>query len=98
MYVRMRPTKWEEYLHLVEFSYNKGYEASTKMSPFELLYGRKCTTPISWHNPIDKKMVGSEMLQEMERMVKRVQENLKGAQARHKIYADLKKRQQEFQI
>jgi transposase InsO family protein len=47
MYVRMKPTKWEEYLHLVEFSYNNGYQMSSKMSPFEVLYDRKCTTLIS---------------------------------------------------
>jgi len=26
MYVRTKPTKWEEYLHLVEFAYNNGYQ------------------------------------------------------------------------
>jgi transposase InsO family protein len=62
MYVRTKPTKWEEYLHLVEFTYNNGYQASTKMSPFKVLYGRKCTTPISWDNPVDRIMVGPEML------------------------------------
>ena len=46
MYVRMKPTKWEEYLHLVEFAYNNGYQTMTKMSPFEVLYDRKCTTSI----------------------------------------------------
>ena len=44
MYVMGRPTKWEDYLHLVEFAYNNGYQASAKMSPFEIMYGRKCTT------------------------------------------------------
>jgi hypothetical protein len=38
------------------------------------------------------------MLHEMERMVKRVQQNLKEAQDRQKSYADLKRRHQEFQI
>ena len=27
MYVMETPTKWEEYLHLVEFAYNNGYQA-----------------------------------------------------------------------
>ena len=27
MYVRYYPKKWEDYLHLVEFSYNNHYEA-----------------------------------------------------------------------
>lgn len=41
MYVMDKPSKWEEYLHFVEFFYNNGYQASLKMSPFEALYGRK---------------------------------------------------------
>ena len=39
MDVMNNPTKWEGYLHLVEFSYNNGYQDSVKMSPFEVLYG-----------------------------------------------------------
>jgi hypothetical protein len=35
MYVMDRPSKWEDYIYLVEFFYNNGYQASFKMSPFE---------------------------------------------------------------
>jgi hypothetical protein len=41
MYVMEKPSKWEDYLHLVEFTYNNGYQVSLKMSPFEALYGKK---------------------------------------------------------
>jgi hypothetical protein len=41
MYVMDKPSRWEDYLHLVEFAYNNRYHASLKMSPFEALYGRK---------------------------------------------------------
>jgi hypothetical protein len=61
MYVMDKPSKWEDYLHLVEFSYNNGYQASLKMSPFEALYGRKCNTPVSWDNPTDRAVVGPEI-------------------------------------
>jgi transposase InsO family protein len=54
MYVMDKPSKWEDYLHLVEFSYNNGYQASLKMGPFEAFYGRKCNTPVSWDNPAYK--------------------------------------------
>jgi hypothetical protein len=47
MYVMDKPSRWEDYLHLVEFSYNNGYHTSLKMSPFEALYGRKCNTLVS---------------------------------------------------
>jgi hypothetical protein len=46
-YVMEKPSKWEDYLHLVEFSYNNRYQASLKMIPFEALYGKKCNTPVS---------------------------------------------------
>ncbi|WVZ97299.1 hypothetical protein U9M48_042847 [Paspalum notatum var. saurae] len=32
-----------------EFSYNNGYQASLKKSPFEALYGRRCRTPLFWN-------------------------------------------------
>eukprot|EP00253_Pinus_taeda_P012189 PITA_12189 len=97
-YVMQQPTRWEDYLHLVEFAYNNGYHTSTQMSPFEVLYGRKCRTPASWGGPEDKLSLGPEMLKEMEDMVKRVRVNLKAAQDRQKNYADQKRRFREFQV
>eukprot|EP00253_Pinus_taeda_P031475 PITA_31475 len=78
-YVMQQPTWWEEYLHLVEFTYNNGYNSFLKMSPFEVLYGRKCRTPSSWGGPEDKFLLGPQMLEETEVMVKRVRANLKMA-------------------
>jgi hypothetical protein len=72
MYVMGKPSRWEDYLHLVEFTYNNGYHASLKMSPFESLYGRKCNTQVSWDNPADKAVVGPEFLKEMEDQMIRI--------------------------
>jgi hypothetical protein len=47
MHVMHQPRKWEDYLPLVEFAYNNGYQASLKMSPFKALYGRPCNTPVN---------------------------------------------------
>jgi hypothetical protein len=97
MYVRTRPNKWEDYLHLVEFAYNNGYQTSAKLSPFEVLYDRKCMMSISWDNSTERLMVGPEMLQEMENMVGKVQQKFKEEQDRQKSYADQKRRHLEFQ-
>ena len=35
MYVKEQPSKWEDYLHLVEFAYNNNYQASARYSPFK---------------------------------------------------------------
>ena len=58
MYVMDKPTKWEDYLHLVEFAYNNGQQASLGMSPYEAVYGRRCTTPVSWDIPVNRVMLG----------------------------------------
>ena len=47
MYVMNNPTKFEDYLHLADFAYDYKYHNSAKMSPFEVLYGQKCRTPVT---------------------------------------------------
>ena len=77
MYVKEQPSKWEDYLHLVEFGYNNHYQASSRYSPFEIMYRRKCNTPISWSNPVDMLVLGPKLLNEMELIVKEVQGDFK---------------------
>jgi hypothetical protein len=38
MYVMDKPSKWEDYLHLVEFSYNNGYQSSLKVANIVEIY------------------------------------------------------------
>ena len=64
-----QPGKWEGYIHLVKFAYNNNYRASLKMSPFEVLYGRRCKVPLSWGNLKENLTLGPDMLAQMEEMV-----------------------------
>jgi hypothetical protein len=98
MYVMDKPSKWEDYLHLVEFAHNNGYQASLKMSPFEALYGRKCNTIVSWDNPSDREVVGPELLKEMEEQMLKIKQNLKAAQDSQKSYADKNRTHGEFKV
>jgi hypothetical protein len=98
MYVMEKPTKWEEYLHLVEFSYNNGYQESIKMSLFEALYGRKCNTPVSWDNPNDRKVVGTDLLRDMKDQIVKIRHNLKATQDKKKIYANKHRTPREFSV
>ena len=91
MYFRDYPKKWEDYWHLVEFPYNNHYQASAKFSHFEILYGWKCNTPITRSNPVDRLMLGPDLLKELEITMKHVQINLKTAQDKQKSHADLKR-------
>jgi hypothetical protein len=98
MYVMVKTSKWEDYLHLVEFSYNNGYHASLKMSSFEALYGRKFNTPVSWDNPTDIVVLGPKLLKDMEDQMVRIKQNLKAYQDIQKIYADKNKMAREFKV
>jgi hypothetical protein len=98
MYVMDKPSRWEDYLHLVEFTYNNGHHASLKMIPFEVLYGRKCNTLVSWDNLADKEVIGLEMLKEMEDQMIKIKHNLKVDQDRKKSYADSNRNHREFKV
>ena len=98
MYVMNNPTKWEDYLHLVEFAYNNGYHNFTKMSPFEVLYGRKCRTPVTWDSPVDMLMLRPDLLKDLEQLVIKVKPNLKEAQDRKKSHVAKKIKDKYFQV
>jgi hypothetical protein len=83
--------KWEESLPFAEFSYNNSYQASLKMAPFEVLYGRKCRTPLNWSETGERPLVGPDIIQHAEEQVRIVRENLKAAQDRQKSNYDRKR-------
>ena len=68
------------------------------MSPFEVLYGQKCRTPITWDSPVDQLMLGPNLLMDLEQLVTKVQVNLKEAQDFPKIYPDKKRKDKYYQI
>jgi hypothetical protein len=58
------------------------------MAQYEALYGRKCRTPLYWNQTEESQVFGLEILQEAEKQVQIVRENLKIIQSRQKSYAD----------
>jgi hypothetical protein len=84
---------WEKSLPFAEFSYNNSYRSSLKMAPFEALYGRKRRTPLYWSETGESQLFGSKIIEEAERQVQVVHENLKVAQSRQKNYVDTQRRE-----
>ena len=72
MYVMDKPSNWEDYLHFVEFAYSNGQQASLGMSPYEALYGRRCRTPMTWDNLVNRIVLGPELFKEMEQEVAKI--------------------------
>ncbi|WVZ68074.1 LOW QUALITY PROTEIN: hypothetical protein U9M48_017064 [Paspalum notatum var. saurae] len=91
-------TSWDKSLPYAEFSYNNSYQASIKMSPFQALYGRRCRTPLHWDQPGEKQLFGPGIIEDAERQVRMIRENLRIAQTRQKSYADNRRRDLEFAV
>ncbi|KAA3466339.1 DNA/RNA polymerases superfamily protein [Gossypium australe] len=83
---------WERYLPLVEFAYNNSFQSSIKIASYKALYGRKCRTPLYWTELSEKQIHGVDL------KVKVIRDCLKAASHRQKSYADLKRKDIEFQI
>ena len=49
------------------------------MSPYEALYGIRCRTPVTWDNPVNRIVLGPELLKEMEQKVVKIRQKLKVA-------------------
>jgi hypothetical protein len=89
---------WDKCFPCVEFSYNNSYQKSLKMPSFDVLYGRKCRTPLFWNEPGENQVFGPKILEEVERQVEVVRENLQLAQSRQKSYADHRRRKLSFKV
>ena len=98
MYVMDHQVKWEEYLHLVKFSYNNRHHSSIGMPPCDALYGRPCRTPLSWDRIEDRVSIGPKLVKEMEQQVTLIRQRLREAQDRQKKYADAKRIDREYQV
>jgi transposase InsO family protein len=89
---------WDKSLPYAEFSYNNSYQESLKMASFGMLYGRRCQTLLFWNESRERKIFGPNILQEAEKQVLMVKENLRVAQSRHKSYVNYRRRELSFKV
>jgi hypothetical protein len=68
------------------------------MPPFEILYGRMCRTPLFWSEAGEWKVFGPDILQEAEKQIRMVRENLRVTQYRQKSYVDHRRRDLSFEV
>jgi hypothetical protein len=68
------------------------------MAPFEVLYGRRCHTPLNWVEPGEKMIFGSDLIEEIEAIVSRIQDNLRATKSHQESYANKRRRPLEFEV
>ncbi|GKB58580.1 putative reverse transcriptase domain-containing protein [Tanacetum coccineum] len=89
---------WVNHFPLVEFSYNNSYDASIKYAPFEVLYDRKCRSPVCWAEVGEVQLTGPKIVQEMAEKIIQIKQRIQAACDRQKSYVDLKRKPMEFQV
>ena len=89
---------WNQYLPLIEFSYNNSYQATIGMAPYEALYGRKCRSPVHWYETGEAIVTAPEFVENTTNAVNKIHGRMKSAQSLQKSYADKRRRPLEFQL
>ena len=89
---------WDRHIPLVEFVYNNSFESSIGMVPFEALYERKCRTSLCWMELSENKVIGPDLIQEIEEKVKMIRERLNVATDRQKSYVGMKRKDIRYEI
>ena len=103
-----QPKQWDRYIPALLFAYREATQESTGFSPFELLYGRHVRGPLTilkqlWTKDIQDDEVRTtyqyvvDLRERLEETCQIVQEQLGKSSKRYKYYADMKKKDRQFQ-
>ncbi|KAL0556699.1 hypothetical protein IC582_005214 [Cucumis melo] len=82
----------------MEFAYNNSYQATIGMAPFETLYGRCCKSPVCWGEIDVQRLLGLELVQTTNAAIQKIRARLLTAQSRQKSYADVQRKDLEFDM
>jgi len=89
---------WDNHLPLIEFSYNNSYHSTINMAPYEMLYGRKCRTPVCWGEIGQKELGSLEIVEATNARLDQIKARFKAAQDRQESYANKRRRAIEFEV
>ena len=82
----------------MEFAYSNSFQLSIGMTPYEALFGRRFRTPVCWIELNEYKMICPDIVKATEGKVQVVRQRVKAASDRQKSYADLKRRDIEYEV
>ena len=85
-------------MDLIEFAYNNSYQATFGMAPFEILYGKKCRSPVCWDEVGERRLLGPNLVQATNEAIQKIRTRMRTAQSRQKSYADVRRKDLEFEV
>ncbi|WMV38064.1 hypothetical protein MTR67_031449 [Solanum verrucosum] len=62
------------------------------------LYGRRCRSPVGWFEVGEVALIGTKLVHEAMEKVLLIRERLRTSQSRQKSYADVRRRDLEFDV
>ena len=89
---------WEKFLPFAEFTYNNSYQTSLGKAPFEVLYIRRCRTPLNWSETGERSFFRPDKIKDAEEQVRMIRERLKTAKSRQKSYYDRHHQDVQYEI
>ncbi|GJZ01617.1 putative reverse transcriptase domain-containing protein [Tanacetum coccineum] len=89
---------WKSLNKALEFLYNNSYHTNIKAAPFEVLYGRKCRSPICWAEVGDIQLTGPYIIHETTEKIVQIKSHIQAARDHQKSYADVRRKPLEFQV
>jgi hypothetical protein len=84
------PKNWSYWLPWAEYSYNTSWHSSTKLTPFEVVYGVPPPRLLTYIPGTTRVQAVDEVLRNREQILSILNHNLKQAQQRMKKYADIR--------
>ncbi|XP_062080597.1 uncharacterized mitochondrial protein AtMg00860-like [Humulus lupulus] len=74
----------------------ENYQPMIGVDSYEMLYGRKCRSPIHLDEMSERKYLGPEAVQRTNEAIEKIRDRILASQSRQKNYADRKRRNMEF--
>ncbi|KAL6350705.1 hypothetical protein AAG906_028162 [Vitis piasezkii] len=97
-FVHQWPRKWSTYLAWAEYWYNTTYHASTKMTPYQALYGRLPPLIPAYPEGLSPVHEVDQMLLHRDELLHQLKTNLEISMNRMKQQADSKRRDIQFAV
>ncbi|KAL0546476.1 hypothetical protein IC582_016386 [Cucumis melo] len=92
------PGSWDSQLHLMKFAYNNSFQATIGMAPFEALNGKCCRSPVCWGEVGEQRLMSLELVQSTNEAIQKIRSRMLTAQSRQKSYADVRRKDLEFDV
>ncbi|KAL0536184.1 hypothetical protein IC582_025123 [Cucumis melo] len=92
------PGSWDSHLHLMEFADNNSFQATIGMGPFKALYGKCWRSPVCWDEVREQRLMGPELVQSTNEAIQKIRSRMQTAQSRKKSYADVRRKDLEFDV